>query len=416
MNAFSKYRKLFFTVAALSLSVLILTRCIDRQGDKPVDEEVTLAPGFAGSASCASCHSDIFAAHRSTGHFLTSTPAKDSFIRGSFSKGENEYAFNDHVKMVMEKRPEGFFQAAYVNGEKNREERFDLVVGSGAKGQSYLHWNENELVQLPITYFTATSQWCNSPGYPGRLVFNRPITSRCLECHTTYAETLDHSTPGKELFRKESLLLGVDCEKCHGPAKNHVRFHQEGGDSIGSRLLNLAMLSRQQKLDMCALCHGGKLNKTKPSFSFSPGQRLADFFTWDTISGPPDDIDVHGNQYGMLSTSKCFTASEMTCGSCHAPHQNERGKLEVFSQRCVNCHTSAHVAECGMKGRLGESIKSNCIDCHMPRQPSRAIAVYLPGSTSATAAMLRSHVIKVYSEESEKHLQSFKNKNQGNLK
>jgi hypothetical protein len=43
--------------------------------------------------------------------------------------------------------------------------RFDMVIGSGVMGQSFLTWRNNKLYQLPITYFTAADQWSNSPGF-----------------------------------------------------------------------------------------------------------------------------------------------------------------------------------------------------------------------------------------------------------
>jgi mono/diheme cytochrome c family protein len=388
--------------------ILLLTRCINQEerakNKDQAFERATDISAFAGSKSCASCHKDIYETHIQTGHFLSTIEAKEEYIKGSFVKGENIFPFTDKVSAVMEKREDGLYQTAYINGEKKREQRFDIVVGSGSKGQSFLHWKGDELVQMPITYFTSANEWSNSPGYPGKLVFDRPITSRCLECHTTYVEKLSDIGHGKETFNKASVILGVDCERCHGPAAKHVEFFKNGGDSSMASLINIASLSRQQQLDMCAVCHGGRLNKTAPSFSFQTGDRLSDYFVWDTITGRPEDIDVHGNQFGMLSASKCFVASDMTCGSCHSPHQNERNSLQVFSQRCINCHTSSHVEECGMTKEIGSTITSNCVDCHMPKQPSKAIAVYLSGSTTASAALLRSHVIKIYPENSKSQL------------
>ena len=128
----------------------------------------------------------------------------------------------------MEKRDSGFFQVGYKNGVAIKSEKFDIVVGSGRKGQSYLSWIHNHLVQLPITYYTASSQWSNSPGYnPHKVMFNRPITSRCLECHSTYFEKISDTAERLEDFNPNKIMYGVDCEKCHGPAAMHVKFQSE---------------------------------------------------------------------------------------------------------------------------------------------------------------------------------------------
>ena len=67
-------------------------------------------------------------------------------------------------------------------------------------------------------------------------------------------------------------------KKCHGPGKEHVKFHQSNPDIKEAKyIVNTGKLSRQIQLDLCALCHKGGLNKTTPSFSFKAGERLGDF-------------------------------------------------------------------------------------------------------------------------------------------
>jgi hypothetical protein len=204
-------------------------------------------------------------------------------------------------------------------------------------------------------------------------------------------------------------LYGVDCEKCHGPAAKHVEFQsQNPTDTLGKHVINPARLSRQQNLDLCALCHGGRLRKTKPSFTFEAGDKLSDYFLIDTAGSTGADIDVHGNQYGLLAKSKCFKMSEMTCSSCHSPHENEKGKIAILSQRCLNCHSSEHKTTCKMNTIIGSSINQNCIDCHMPKQTSRSITVLLQGAELPTAALMRTHLIKIYPDETKKFLDSMK--------
>ncbi|MEJ7770032.1 MAG: multiheme c-type cytochrome, partial [Chitinophagaceae bacterium] len=283
--------------------------------------------------------------------------------------------------------------------------RMDIIFGSGSKGQSYLNCYNNRLLQMPITYFTAANQWSNSPGFPDKAVFSRPVTSRCVECHSTYAQNISGPTSQWEEFDRNKILYGVDCEKCHGPAASHVQFQtQHPEEAKGKFIVNPAALSRQQNIDMCALCHGGSLSKTKPSFEFSVGDTLSNYFSIDTASKDATSIDVHGNQYGLLAASKCFKGSNITCSSCHNTHENERGKLALFSKRCMNCHNNEHKNFCTMPGKEGVSIVKNCIDCHMPKQPSRSIAVMLQGATTSTPALMRSHLIKIYPQETKKVL------------
>lgn len=303
----------------------------------------------------------------------------------------------------MEKRDGGFFQVEYVNGVEKRLARFDITVGSGAMGQSFLRWHNGQLFQLPITFFSAADKWSNSPGFANKPTFNRVITSRCLECHTTYAQTISPPNKEPEQFSTDKMIYGVDCEKCHGPAAQHVSFQTANpGDTVGRHIVNPATLARQQKLDLCALCHGGRLQKTKPSFEFTAGENLADYFKLDTSTPDPKNIDVHGNQYGLLRSSKCFKMSDLTCNSCHNTHENERNKAALFSQRCMNCHSQEHNNFCSLKQLPASTLIKNCIDCHMPQKPSRAISVFVSGQQVPISALIRSHYISIYPDETDK--------------
>lgn len=391
------------------LSVLITVACLFSQCEhkEPLTDDVLAddkGRQFIGSASCQGCHKDIYDEHLRTAHFLTSQPGSEEFIKGHFENGKNTYAFNKSVVVAMEQRADGFYQVEYLRGEEKKAKKMDIVVGSGTMGQSSLYWQDHYLFQLPITYFTAADQWSNSPGFPDRVVFNRVITSRCLECHSTYVKTIPGEEKKPEQFDKNKIIYGVDCEKCHGPAAEHVKFQSANPqDTVARHIINPAIFTRKQKLDLCAMCHGGRLEKTQPSFTYTAGKPLEDFFKIDTSMPDPDNIDVHGNQYGLMRASKCFKGSEvMTCNSCHNVHENEKGKTALFSQRCMSCHTESHVKFCPVQKKMGNKINENCVDCHMPLKPSRAIAVFLPGAQRPLAANIRSHYIAVYEEESKK--------------
>ncbi len=395
------YKKVILILSSIILSILLFVTCMNDKKTAEVVIRNQEGEQFAGSATCVQCHKDITSKHLQTAHYLTSRKTAAEYFKGSFESGKNSVPYTTDQRVAMEKRDADFYQVEYVHGEEKTGRRMDIIIGSGAMGQSFLSWKNNQLSQLPVTWFAAAKQWSNSPGYPNTVIFNRPITSRCLECHTSYATVL--STPGAEpeKFDRHQIIYGVDCEKCHGPAAKHVAFQAENPSvTTAKHIINPARLSRQQNLDLCASCHGGRLEKTRPSFAFEPGDQLADFFKLDTAAPDPQKIDVHGNQYGLLRASKCFKNSQtLTCNICHNSHENERGKTAIFSQRCMSCHSPAHNNFCKMGTKIGPSINTNCIDCHMPVKPSRAIAVYLPGQNFPAAALIRSHFISIYPEE-----------------
>ena len=397
-------------IAGICVFIFLFIECSNHENKNEPNRSNIASNGleyakYTGSVSCAKCHQKIYESHISTAHHLTSQVASAKNIKGKFEKNKNTFYYFPNIYVSAEKRGDKFYQVEYAGGIEKISKPLDLTVGSGKRGQSFLYWNKGKLFQLPLTYFTSFDQWTNSPGYANRVVYNRPITSRCMECHSTYLEKLPDDQTHVENFSTTNIVLGVSCEKCHGPGEQHVNFHtQHPTDTKAKFIINPKTFTRTQSLDMCRICHGGRLNKSKPSFSFQPGDKLADFFTLDTVVKNIAEIDVHGNQYGMMAASKCFQSSEMTCNTCHSPHENESGKKEVFSKRCISCHSQGKSITCKKISPTDKHLQTNCIDCHMSEQRSRAIMVLLQGQNIPTPAFMRSHFISIYKEESDKIL------------
>src|SRR5215467_1424610 len=112
MRMFWIHRRLLVTMSVLVLTVSLLVRCINKKpgGVRPI--ETAKGEVFAGSESCINCHREIYDGHIHTAHYLTSRKASANSIKGSFAAGKNEFAFNDHLKVVMEKKDSSFYQVA----------------------------------------------------------------------------------------------------------------------------------------------------------------------------------------------------------------------------------------------------------------------------------------------------------------
>jgi hypothetical protein len=301
----------------------------------------------------------------------------------------------------MIRSEKGLFQAAYEEDREMVREPMDLVIGSGQKGQTYLYWRDNSLFQLPVSYFTPLKAWCASPGYPDdQILFNREISVRCLECHGTFAKT--SVVNGRDVYDRSAMMLRVDCERCHGPAAEHVKFQSENpGSRTGLYIINPGRLTRQQKLDNCALCHSGLRENIKPSFSFVAGDRLNDYSKPDYNLDSVASLDVHGNQYGLLLASKCFKKSAvLDCSSCHDPHKKETGPA-VFSAKCMSCHQPGSASFCTLKHGDDIRLEVNCIDCHMPKMLSNKILMRVGGIQGAVHDTIRTHLIRIYLKETE---------------
>ena len=389
--------RLFVLLGLLTGVCLFSTLCTSRREPAPVRN--VYGQAFAGSEACRSCHRAIYDSFIGTAHFHDSRPASAATIKGAFGDGSNAFVYHPGVEVRMERRDSIFLQTAYHDGKPYRSEVFGIVIGSGRKGQSYLYWNGEKLYQLPVSYFSPTGGWCNSPGYPADSpVFGRRVPAACLECHATQATTV--VSTGKEygdFFDKDQLVYGISCERCHGPGARHVVFHTEHpGEHAGVFILNAARMGRQQRLDACALCHSGSRYPLKPAFSFRVGDRLNDFSQAKYAPEAASMLDVHGNQYGLLTASKCFQQSQMDCGTCHDVHRGQEGDLRGYSQRCMSCHGSVQHSAATLQAARGAVLSDNCIDCHMPALPSQKIRLELSDTGKVIANLVRTHRIAIY--------------------
>ena len=418
MAFISRYKSAFFVFASIVLLLFVFVRCVneDAKQTETVAENNTATStvfktipytDFAGSQVCGDCHKNICSHFDQTAHAITSQPATASSIKGSFTKGKNSFMYDANRVVQLEKRADSFYQVYYFKGNEHVRRRFDISVGSGIKGQTYLSWVKGQLIELPVSYFTQVHQWANSPGYPlYPTLFNRPATTRCMECHSTFGITTTAPMQEPEKWDSTKMILGITCERCHGPAAQHVAYQkQHPSDTLARFIINTAKLSRQQNIDLCSLCHSGRLPKTKPSFSFVAGDTLVNYFMIDnSAQSQAANIDVHGNQYGLLAASQCFAKSQtMTCLTCHDAHNNERGNMVSFSQKCATCHTTPHKPVAGITQK---QMTANCIDCHMPVQTSQAINFLLQGETMPTHALMRTHYITVYADETKKFIEN----------
>jgi hypothetical protein len=395
-----KKKLLLFAVFLVPL-ITIFSQCINLKKD-----EDPRGNTYIGSVSCIKCHKNISNSYLHTAHFVASQPASAQTIQGSFAPDSNEFEFSPHMKVLMTKTDSGFYQTSYVNGKAEQSRRFDISFG-GIKGQTYAYWLTNEIFQLPISYVTNVHKWINSPGYASNtVVFERVIGAQCLGCHASYVKQAPPDLPGfytsAEGFEAKSLIYSIDCERCHGPAAAHVKFHTDNPDVKNAGFISkFKSLTREQKINMCAVCHSGANNHMlKPSFSFKPGDTLAKYMRLAPANAAVNYkvIDVHGNQTGLLKSSKCFISSNMDCSTCHNTHVNERENVVLYAARCLTCH-SKQTTQCKLSNQLSPAILiDKCIACHMPVFSSKLIIAGQSG------ALVHTHHIAIYPEETKKIL------------
>jgi hypothetical protein len=377
------------------------------------DEKEANRKDYTGDGACQSCHQDVANNYLHTAHHLTSQLPSENSMAGKFTAGSNTLrTFDPNLRFTMTAVKGSYYETAifwHPPDEQKQTDRIDMVVGSGQRGQTYLYWKGDRLFQLPVSYWAPLREWVNSPGYTdGTADFNRPVVPRCLECHATYFTAIP-SAPFENRYEKTSAVLGISCEKCHGPGRRHVELERAKADHAAqstkntptdqevSEIVNPRKLSRVRQMDICAECHGGLGEARVPAFSFVPGQPLGDYLELQQPD-PEAKVDVHGNQVALLERSRCYQSSaKITCNFCHDVHAPERNAA-AYSDRCLSCHKPE---SCGEYPKLGQDIVKNCVDCHMPVQDSNLIVAKVTSQAGGKQVKMpiRNHWIKVYAAQ-----------------
>lgn len=357
---------------------------------------------FVGDQACLSCHKEQLP-YLHTSHKATSALASSATLEATYRAAGEKLIITEAplptLAFLMTSKDGRFFQTAesgWGSDLMRITEPVDILVGSDKRGQTFLYWSRNQLFELPVSYWKSGHRWINSPGYiDGTADFHRPVQPGCLECHATAIQALSSESTTNS-YEPHSFVAGISCETCHGAGAKHVAAETLAAASGVKKasdpgILNPAHFARDRQLDLCAVCHSGiQRTELAPAFSYVPGEPLARYFT-PLPGADTDRPDVHGNQVGLLKRSRCFLSSpQMTCSTCHDVHTTGQ-PLEAYARKCLTCH---QWQSCGEAHRIGPSIASQCIGCHMPLQQTNAIISVTAGQR--VQATMRTHWIKVY--------------------
>jgi hypothetical protein len=372
--------------------------------------EDSFSKGWVKPDVCGECHNEIWRRFQSTAHFLTSSEPSRETVLGPI--GEQSFVMktrDPRLAFELSRHDGRFLQTVNFRDGKAKfahSEAIDMVTGSGNHGQTYLFWKGDALYQLPISYFTESDSWVNSPGLytDGTADFGRPIGDRCLDCHLTYIAAMPDSF---HRYDRSSAILGVTCVRCHGSGWAHVQYHRTHPESDARYITNPTRLERDRTNEVCAQCHSGVGRLQRPAFSYQPGEPLATYLHLEHSDQDVTNDDPHAaNQLARLRRSRCYEQSDsMTCVTCHDPHQHERGDTKLFSSRCLQCHETK---SCGMHQELGERIQDSCIKCHMAAK--RDATGRMETREGELLPKLRDHYIRIWPELSKSISESLRSK------
>jgi tetratricopeptide (TPR) repeat protein len=285
-----------------------------------------------------------------------------------FAPGKGTHTTQDPaLRFEMTQAGGDFFQTAVrttAKGEERAKARIDLVYGANLADEVFFSWRGDRLYELPMAWLHPLNCWGNTSINPfGSGDFTREATTRCLECHNTW---LGHVAGTTNQYQREHLLLGVTCERCHGPGREHVAFHRAHPEAKAAHaVVDPRRLTRERQLEVCTQCHSNAPKRRGPAFSYRPGEPLESYFRTSKSKYPEDDHVANQVQY--LRQSKCFQKSDtLTCTTCHNPHRPPGPGHSALAQRsCLKCHQAA---DCGEQPHLPAAVRSNCVGCHMPQR------------------------------------------------
>jgi tetratricopeptide (TPR) repeat protein len=340
---------------------------------------------YAGSASCRECHAEEFQLWEKSHHGLAERPVQAERDRGAFDP-PREFR---HGTQTSQARVNGERFEVITVGRDGTKKPFAVERAIGVSPLlQYLvpeaggRWQALELAYDPHAKerFNVYGNEDRQPGEWGHWT-GRGMNwnSMCASCHNTRLRK--NYDPRTDTFATAMAEMGVGCESCHGPMKNHVDWQRTyarpgamrppGGDPTVTRF------SRDQYRDTCAMCHARRGELTG---DFVPGNSFFDHFTL-TIPDETDifypDGQVRDEDYEFTSfLSSKMHAAGVRCMDCHEPHSAKTrlpGNL-----LCLTCHSGPAPGVPGSLGApriepLAHSFHRSetepggrCVDCHMP--------------------------------------------------
>lgn len=313
---------------------------------------------YVGAAACLSCHSDK-RAQESSRHAKTWKLPENSRFGRDYQAMIAEGDANPVRYQVKGQGGRVSFEVNLAEAASSETVRIHSVLGGDRIGESFILELETlqgrklphpTLIEARYMHSAETGKLVKSPGLSFEppenyeTALGRPLSSRfgagqhCFRCHGGTVKP-DPQEPSRH---PDFGQVGVRCERCHGPGRDHIRAVKEGSAEL--RIVHPGKLPPEHQMRLCAECHSGLEPEPSPL---------------------PENLLI-SSQAAALVRSECYIESNgaLKCVNCHNPHLDARPDDPIYEQTCRACHGLQLTAavHCSVNPRKG------CIDCHMPRK------------------------------------------------
>jgi hypothetical protein len=368
-------------LALLLTTVLCTVRCRKETPASPFRNAEPGAAEYVGMQTCRTCHEAVYQTFIQTGMGQSWGLANREKSAADFSPQKalvydstrDLYyrPFWQNDSLVIEE-----FRLAGRDTVHRRRETVHYIVGSGQHTNSHIININGYLHQAPITFYTQKGRWDLAPGFEKGMNsrFDRQIEMECITCHNGYPEHVAGS-----LNKYNSVKLGIDCERCHGPGSLHVKEKQAGQIVDTSQgpdysIVNPRRLSTEAQNSLCQRCHLQGitvLNEGKSFTDFLPSRPLSGTLNtfMPSYSGDEQHM-IMASHVERMHMSNCFRVSEkMSCITCHNPHVSVKyTAAEQYNRACLSCHQTGK--GCTETPALRQAKQDQCFTCHMPKNGS----------------------------------------------
>ncbi len=353
------------------------------------------SPLYAGSDACAECHEEVAEAWAGTGMAKMFRPYRRENVIGDFTL-DNEVR-DESGQLVWRALLDDdghYFEMPAPGG--HRRYRVHYTIGSKWQQAYATRLSDGRIQVVPVQYNALHGTWVNfweildgGPSERSSVAgFHRMRAStnyqvHCASCHTSQVQAEGALVvPDRITFRE----TGVNCEMCHGPARQHVEAMREGrpDHDAGSHLVRFGEIGHRKYVAICGQCHmqsgvveigsRGELNYPDDPGDFPPIrlQRPYGEFSREAFY---KDGRFRETTFIVESfmRSECFRQGQAQCGHCHDPHPSDSAtnptSLKFRDDRngmCLQCHESlSGDIEAHTRHTTG-SAGSQCEACHMP--------------------------------------------------